>query len=588
MSKTLFAALLAAAAMPGVARAETQDIYVALGSSFAAGPGLGPKVTDSPGPCDRGTNSYPRTLAAQAGLALHDASCSGATVAQVLGGGQAGLPPQVAAITPDTWMVTITAGGNDVGYIGDMMRIAHDGQTAPPRTAAQRPFDTLRTTMLALFHDIRRRAPAARIVVTTYPLVLPPEGTCPALHLTADQTAIFREVAAQVAAVTRETADQGGAAVVDMAQLSIGHDACSSTPWTNGARPAAGVPFHPTMAGALATSQAIAHLIGRPAPAPTTPSPDSFANPLLPSGPDPWVAMKDGVYYYTSTSRDGIVLRRTRDITDLAHAESRKVWTPPETGPNAHLIWAPELHFLRGKWYLYYTATASGFGDDSHRGIFVLEHDASDPLQGPWIDRGRLNTQHAGIDGTVFDHGGQLYFAYSPYLGPVSGIALARLDNPWTIGSPETIIARPDRPWEDRGGRKILEGPEFLEGPGGQVFMTYSAGACWSDGYALGLLRAARGSNLLSASSWTKSDTPALHSGNGVFATGHNGFFRSPDGREQWIVYHANPGPGMGCTPRRAPYLGRVSWSAEGIPVIARPSAPGSLQRKPSGTAAQR
>ncbi|GGB20768.1 glycosyl hydrolase family 43 [Sphingomonas metalli] len=309
----------------------------------------------------------------------------------------------------------------------------------------------------------------------------------------------------------------------------------------------------------------------------------TFINPILSSGPDPWVTQVGGVYYYTHTLGDRIGLWRTRDVTDLGHAEYRTIWTPPAQGPNAHAIWAPELHRLNGKWYLYYSATASGFDDDAHRGVFVLENESTDPLQGEWIDRGRVNTARAGIDGTVFEHLGTLYFAYSPYLGAVSGIALARLSDPWTIAGEEVVIGRADRPFENQGGRQIMEGPEFLAGPRGQVFLTYSAGACWSDNYALGLLRA-EGSNLLSPTAWTKSPAPVLSSANGVFATGHNGFFRSPDGREQWIVFHGNPAANMGCTARRAPYLSRVRWTASGEPRIDRPSAPGIPVPKPGGT----
>jgi len=328
---------------------------------------------------------------------------------------------------------------------------------------------------------------------------------------------------------------------------------------------------------ALAAGPAVA------APAAEQAADATFTNPLLTSGPDPWIYQEGGVYYYTNTLRDRIELWRTTDITDLAHAEHKVVWTPPKTGPNAHLIWAPELHRFDGKWYLYYSATASGFEDDAHRGVFVLENASADPMQGTWIDRGRVNTARPGIDGTVFQYRGATYFAYSPYVGSVSGIAVARLANPWTIAGKEVVISTADQPWENQGGRRIMEGPEFLEGPGGRLFMTYSAGACWSDNYALGMLEAKPGGDLLSPDTWTKHPKPVLSSANGVYATGHNGFFRSPDGREQWIIYHANPGPGMGCTAKRSPYISKVTWQA-GEPVFAPPAAAGTRLKKPSGT----
>jgi len=310
---------------------------------------------------------------------------------------------------------------------------------------------------------------------------------------------------------------------------------------------------------------------------------DRFVNPLLPSGPDPWVLQYRGVYYYTHTLGNRIALWRTRDITDLRRAEQRTVWTPPATGPNAHMIWAPELHRIDGKWYLYYSATASGFSDDAHRGVFVLENGSADPLQGRWIDRGRVETRHRGIDGTVFANRGQLYFAYSPYIGGVSGIALAKMANPWTISGEEVVIAKADRPFEDQGGRHIMEGPEFLEGPTGRLFLTYSAGACWSDNYALGRLRARPGGDLLDPLTWTKDPEPVLSAANGVYATGHNGFFKSPDGREDWVIYHANPAPQMKCTAKRAPRIARITWH-DGSPDFPAPEPAGSGLQKPSGT----
>lgn len=310
----------------------------------------------------------------------------------------------------------------------------------------------------------------------------------------------------------------------------------------------------------------------------------TFSNPVLPSGPDPWVFRDHDHYYYTHTLGDRITLWRTGDVTRLAEAEQRTVWTRPSAGANAHSIWAPELHRIGGKWYLYYSATAAGHKDDAHRGVFVLENASRDPMQGAWIDRGRVNTRRAGIDGTVFQHRGALYFAYSPYIGSVSGIAVARMENPWTITGEEVVIAEPDKDWETQGGRSILEGPEFLVSPSGQIYMTYSAGACWSDNYALGLLSARPGADLVSRESWSKKPQPVLSSANGIYATGHNGFFRSPDGKEQWIVYHANPAAGMGCTAKRAPHLGRIDWTTNGEPRFPRPSPPDARLRKPSGT----
>jgi GH43 family beta-xylosidase len=303
-------------------------------------------------------------------------------------------------------------------------------------------------------------------------------------------------------------------------------------------------------------------------PAPASTVTHTYTNPLLPSGPDPWVTRDGDTYYYMHTLGNRLAIWKTKDLADLAHALETTVWTAPKTGPNAQSIWAPELHHIGGKWYIYYSAAAAGHDDDAHRGVFVLENAAADPTTGEWVDKGQINTAHTGIDGTTFEYKGQRYFVYSPYVGSDSVLNIARMSNPWTLEGPETTIARPDLSWERQGGRQILEGPEFLQGPNGELFMTYSASACWSDDYALGLLSAPAGSNPLDAKAWTKTPKPVLAKSveNSVYATGHNGFFTSPDGKTNWIIYHANSGPDMKCTPARAPHIQPFTWGKDGRP----------------------
>src|SRR3546814_2155013 len=100
-----------------------------------------------------------------------------------------------------------------------------------------------------------------------------------------------------------------------------------------------------------------------------------------------------------ATRGDRLTIRKTRDVARLADAPEVTVWTPPTEGPNAKAIWAPELHRIGDKWYIYYSAAASGSEGDARRGVFVLEHAGDDPTTGAWIDRGQLHTQHSGIDG---------------------------------------------------------------------------------------------------------------------------------------------------------------------------------------------
>jgi len=299
----------------------------------------------------------------------------------------------------------------------------------------------------------------------------------------------------------------------------------------------------------------------------------AFTNPILDSGPDPWVIYSRGYYYYTNTSGDRLQLWKTRDVTKLRSAVSAVVWRPPASGPNSASIWAPELHRINGKWYLYYTAADRAHDDDEHRHIFVLENAAADPLSGHWIDRGMLNTGHSGIDGTVFSDHHKLYFVYSAYVGRDSDLVIALMIDPWTLSSRQADIAQPTHAWERQGGRQILEAPEYLRGRHGRRILVYSASACWSDSYSLGMMTAAPGADLLDPASWTKSSQPVFKTSpqNGVYAPGHNGFFTSPDGKEDWIIYHANAGPGQHCDNRRSPRIQKFSWNSDGTPNFGEP-----------------
>jgi GH43 family beta-xylosidase len=327
----------------------------------------------------------------------------------------------------------------------------------------------------------------------------------------------------------------------------------------------------------------------------------TFHNPLLPSGPDPWVIADNGFYYYMNSMGSNLTIWKTRDITDLAHAEKKAVWTAPATGPYSKDIWAPELHRFDGKWYIYFAADAGE--NESHR-IYVLENTSSDPLQGAWTFKGKVAdaTDKWAIDATAFEDSGpggngQKYMLWSGWDGDSDGeqrIYIAKLSNPWTIVSPRVMISYPKYPWEHVGdllGRPAMphvnvnEGPEILQ-HGGDVFLVYSASACWTDYYELGVLRARAGSDLLNPASWTKYDHPFFKqdAAAGVYGTGHNGFFKSPDGKQDWIIYHANPKSGEGCGDHRSPRIQPFTWNADGTPNFGKPIDTDLPLPKPSGS----
>jgi GH43 family beta-xylosidase len=315
----------------------------------------------------------------------------------------------------------------------------------------------------------------------------------------------------------------------------------------------------------------------------------SFTNPILPSGPDPWVIRVGMTYYVMVTRGDKLTIRKTNDITRAAVAREVTVWTPPANGPNARSIWAPELHRIGRKWFIYYTAADSGHDDNLHRSIFVLENTSADPTQGSWIDRGRVNTRYSAIDATIFNYKKKVYFVYSLQLGSESWLAIAQLRTPWKLDGPEVVIARPNKAWE-RQIYPINEAPAFALGPKGDLFLTYSASACTSDEYAIGLLSAPAGSNPLNPRAWTKSPAPAVSKAPevAVFGPGHNGFFTSPDGKQHWIVFHANPGPSMGCTSNRGTWIEPFTFDIHGKPVFIPPSGKQDQLQAPSGQSTEK
>lgn len=243
-------------------------VYVALGSSFAAGPGLGELQENSPLLCARSTNGYPRQLARLLKLPIADMSCGGATTAHLLHGGQFFQGPQVRVINRETRLVTITVGGNDVGYVGDIQMLAasrSDGLFGwlvatfwnGPEAANQRDYARFERDLTSLLRAIRRRAPAAKLVVASYPAILPPSGSCARILLTSAEVDLMREVGDRLAAATRSAAEKGGALMVDMNASGREHHGCSADPWTKGQTPLSEAPFHPTERGARATARMI-------------------------------------------------------------------------------------------------------------------------------------------------------------------------------------------------------------------------------------------------------------------------------------------------------------------------------------------
>jgi GH43 family beta-xylosidase len=309
----------------------------------------------------------------------------------------------------------------------------------------------------------------------------------------------------------------------------------------------------------------------RLAPAPAC----TFANPLV-SGADPWVVRRDSVYYYVKSHDRRIWVSRSRRLSDVFTAPARAVWSAPDTGWNRTHVWAPELHFIDGRWYIYYTAGRDGPPFTSqHAGVL---QSADDDALGRWADRGRIYTGDSvgtgtgdrwSIDMTVGRIAGRDYAVWSGWARRASTdktpqqLYIAPLENPWTISTNRVLLSAPDAEWERGPELDLQEGPEFLQ-RGGTIVVVYSTRDSWLKEYALGQLRLRDTTvNPLDPSSWTKSG-PVFTGNAEVFGVGHASFVTTPDESEHWIVYHTKDAPAPGW--RRSVRMQRFDWSTAGEP----------------------
>ncbi|WP_338760168.1 glycoside hydrolase family 43 protein [Massilia sp. METH4] len=308
-----------------------------------------------------------------------------------------------------------------------------------------------------------------------------------------------------------------------------------------------------------------------------------FDNPLVPQRADPHVTLQaDGHYYLAATvpEYDRIEVRRARDLNGLGKAEAKVLWRAPANGPMSRNIWAPEMHRIDGKWYVYFTAGSSEAPLDIR--LYVLENASADPLEGTWKERGQLKTgwEIFALDATTFAHGGKRYLLWTqrpPTADKhMTGVYIAEMDTPLSIRGPATLLTVPEYDWE-KVKFDVNEAPAVLV-KNGRVFVTYSASATDAN-YALGMLTADAGGNLLDARSWTKSSQPVFRSSKrtGQYGPGHNSFTTTPDGKTDILVYHARsyeqiPGDSLN-DPNRHTRAQAIKWRADGTPDFGEPVA---------------
>ncbi|OPJ63448.1 family 43 glycosylhydrolase [Clostridium oryzae] len=311
---------------------------------------------------------------------------------------------------------------------------------------------------------------------------------------------------------------------------------------------------------------------------------EELNNPLIKQTADPFIYKHlDGFYYFTASvpEYDRIEIRRAESIKELKNVLPTVVWRKHKDGEMSNLIWAPELHFIDGKWYVYFAAADTPEIIDGlfcHR-IFVLENASPNPLEGTWVEKGQLKTnwESFSLDATTFEHNGVRYLVWpqkDPNIYGNSNLYIARLSNPWTIEGTQVMISKPEFNWETIGFR-VNEGPAVLK-KNGKIFISYSASAT-DYNYCMGLLTADDTSDLLNPLSWSKSSKPIFSTNyeDGIYGPGHNSFTVSEDNKDDILVYHARDYKEIEGNPlydhNRHTRIQKIEWNSDGTPDFRKP-----------------
>jgi GH43 family beta-xylosidase len=272
----------------------------------------------------------------------------------------------------------------------------------------------------------------------------------------------------------------------------------------------------------------------------------------------------EGFYYFSVTRGDHISLRKAASILDLPQAPDVEIWRDPNPERCMHM-WAPEFYFLDGRWYLYYTASGK---NHLHHRCFVLESEGTDPM-GPYHFKAKLltdvNDSFYAIDGSALRlASGQTLFFYAGF--PDHRIFMAEMSNPWTLKGERKMLKA-----SGFGCREVREGPIPLV-RNGRIFLIYSICDTAKPDYKLGMLVADEKADLLDPKSWKQFRKPVFErcDANGVYGPGHNSFFRSPDGTQDWICYHAKATTRFTCK-GRTPRIQQFFWDKNGFPEFGAP-----------------
>lgn len=275
-----------------------------------------------------------------------------------------------------------------------------------------------------------------------------------------------------------------------------------------------------------------------------------LGTPLIRQRADPYMYRhKDGTYYFTASvpEYDKIILRESDTITGLQTAKEYVIWEKHRSGEQGGFIWAPELHYLNGSWYLYYAASDS----ENVWNIrpYLLKCTGNDPQKDPWQELGRLKGSvedpyvfnNFSLDATVFQHKNQDYLVWAEKRGKsrqTSNLYLSKMETPWKLAGKHVLLSTPDYEWE-RKGIWVNEGPAVLKHED-SIFLTYSASDTGRN-YCMGMLSVGGEADVMDPKAWKKSPIPIMETDEkrGIYGPGHNSFVKGEDGETDYCIFHA-------------------------------------------------
>ncbi len=319
-----------------------------------------------------------------------------------------------------------------------------------------------------------------------------------------------------------------------------------------------------------------------------------YPNPFILQRADPYVTKgPDGFYYFTASypafmnvdaGYDRIVLRKSETVIGLAAAQEHTIWKAHNEGVMSKHIWAPEIHYIGGKWYIYFAAGEK----ENVWNIrpFALVCNGQDPINDSWTELGKIQPcaddnksfTEFSLDMTYFENNGKHYVIWAEKSGD-SSIFMAEInpDEPNKLISKPILLTKPEYDWE-KIRFKVNEGASVLK-TDDKIFIFFSASGTGSE-YCIGKICADVNADLMDEKSWYKYSEPALQTSDLINESGpgHNSFVVDEDGN-QLIVYHARPfshfdkNCGSYCDeplydPCRHVRIKKVNFDEKGIPLL--------------------